>query len=151
MAEPGVPSPLCRRFVPWKGAGLVESTLDGVGVLLPSLAVQVWSPAPGAFTASHAVGEARPPVMLGGGQTGGAGGPGWGPENSLSGDQALPGAPTWAPTAAGPARARATAHTRPLPSARRGRSQLRGSLFLRLRRLPQLQGTRGGVGFVLRP
>lgn len=44
--------------------------------------------------------------MLGGGQTGGAGGPGWGPENSPSGDQALPGDPTWAPTAARPARAR---------------------------------------------
>lgn len=33
-------------------------------------------------------------MTLGGGQAGGAGGPGWGPENSLSGDQALPGAPT---------------------------------------------------------
>lgn len=146
MAEPGVPSPLCRRFVPWKRAGLVESTLDGVGLLLPSLAVQVWSPAPGRSTASHAVGEARPLVMLGGGQAGGAGGPGWGPENSLSGDQALPGAPTWAPTAARPARARATAHTRPLPSARRGRSQLRGSLFLRVRLVTAAPGHQGWGG-----
>lgn len=40
-------------------------------------------------------------MTLGGGQAGGAGGPGWGPENSLSGDQALPGAPTAAALRAG--------------------------------------------------